>query len=183
MKKKENGKNSFKVFQDLKELLGIDNPETNEIDDMEGLEGIDDTGIIEVNSTGKEPDISFAKENTASNSGNGYNKPASSLEAELNTGGNYQTIFVDPKTFADCKKIATYIKNDKMVTLNLEYLDLPTAQRLMDFLAGAMSIKGSSFIEISKKVYTAVPKSMKVYYEGKKDSRGRTILDFGREEK
>ena len=31
MKKKEGGKNSFKVFQDLKELLGIDNPETNEI--------------------------------------------------------------------------------------------------------------------------------------------------------
>ena len=83
----------------------------------------------------------------------------STLESELNAGGNYQTIFVDPKTFADCKKIATYIKNDKMVTLNLEYLDLHTAQRLMDFLAGAMCIKGASFIEISKKVYTAVPRA------------------------
>ena len=141
MKKKEGGKNSFKVFQDLKELLGIDNPETNEIDDMEGLEGLDETGIIEVNSNGKEVETSTPKESTP------------------------------------------YIKSDKMVTLNLEYLDLPTAQRLMDFLAGAMSIKGASFIEISKKVYTAVPKSMKVYYEGKKDSKGRTILDFGREEK
>ena len=182
MKKKEGGKNSFKVFQDLKELLGIDNPETNEIDDMEGLEGLDETGIIEVNSNGKEVETSTPKENTPLNLG-GYGKSSSSLEAELNAGGNYQTIFVDPKTFADCKKIATCIKSDKMVTLNLEYLDLPTAQRLMDFLAGAMSIKGASFIEISKKVYTAVPKSMKVYYEGKKDSKGRTILDFGREEK
>lgn len=182
MKKKEGGKNSFKVFQDLKELLGIDNPETNEIDEMDGLEGLDETGIIEVNSNGKDIETSAPKESTSLNLG-GYGKSSSSLEAELNAGGNYQTIFVDPKTFADCKKIAAYIKSDKMVTLNLEYLDLPTAQRLMDFLAGAMSIKGASFIEISKKVYTAVPKSMEVYYEGKKDSKGRTILDFGREEK
>ncbi len=68
MKKKEGGKNSFKVFQDLKELLGIDNPETNEIDDMEGLEGLDDTGIIEVNSNGKEQEVPTPKDNTPLNS-------------------------------------------------------------------------------------------------------------------
>ena len=67
MKKKEGGKNSFKVFQDLKELLGIDNPETNEIDDMEGLEGLDETGIIEVNSNGKEVETSTPKESTPLN--------------------------------------------------------------------------------------------------------------------
>ena len=181
MKKKDGG---FKVFQDLKELLGIDNPGVGETDEIEGLEDYEDTGIIEVNA-GKEGEAPIPKE-PAATQGTSYTRGSSnisSLESEINTSGNYQTIFVDPKTFSDCKKIAAYIKSDKMVTLNLEYLDLPTAQRLMDFLAGAMSIKGASFIEISKKVYTAVPKSMKVYYEGRKDTRGRTILDFGREEK
>lgn len=177
MKKKNGG---IKVIQDLKELLGIDNPEATGIDEIDELDGIEDIGIIEVNA-GKENEVPVQKEIPTPTRDKGNS--GSSLESELNGAGNYQTIFVDPKTFADCKKIATYIKNDKMVTLNLEYLDLPTAQRLMDFLAGAMCIKGASFIEISKKVYTAVPKSMKVYYEGKKDSRGRTILDFGREDK
>lgn len=182
MKKKDGG---FKVIQDLKELLGIDAPGVGETDDLDGLEEIENTGIIEVN-TGKETETPVSKDNSTVGQGASYvrgNNNVSNLESEINAAGNYQTIFVDPKTFSDCKKIATYIKNDKMVTLNLEYLDLPTAQRLMDFLAGAMSIKGASFIEISKKVYTAVPKSMKVYYEGRKDTRGRTILDFGREEK
>ena len=81
MKKKEGGKNSFKVFQDLKELLGIDNPETNEIDDMEGLEELDDTGIIEVNSNGKEQEVTAPKDSTPLNLG-GYGKTSSSLEAE-----------------------------------------------------------------------------------------------------
>ena len=82
---------------------------------------------------------------------------------------NYQTIFIDPKSFNDCRKIAKYIKNDKMVTLNLEYLDSETAQRMMDFLMGAMLVKGASFIEINKKVYTAVPNNVKVHYDGKKN--------------
>ncbi|MGL4402841.1 MAG: cell division protein SepF [Fusobacteriaceae bacterium] len=91
---------------------------------------------------------------------------------------NCQTIFVDPKNFSDCKKIANYIKNDRMVTLNLEYLDSETAQRMMDFLMGAMLIKGASFIEISKKVYTSVPKSVKVHYDGKKNINDRLYLNI-----
>lgn len=91
---------------------------------------------------------------------------------------NCQTIFVDPKNFSDCKKIAKYIKEDRMVTLNLEYMDSETAQRMMDFLMGAMLIKGASFIEISKKVYTSVPKSVKVHYEGKKNINDRLYMNI-----
>ncbi|MGL6063945.1 MAG: cell division protein SepF [Fusobacteriaceae bacterium] len=91
---------------------------------------------------------------------------------------NCQTVFIDPKSFGDCKKIANYIKQDRMVTLNLEYLDLETAQRMLDFLMGAMLVKGASFIEISKKVYTAVPKSVKVHYDGKKTINNKTYMDI-----
>lgn len=91
---------------------------------------------------------------------------------------NCQTIFIDPKSFADCKKIANYIKSDRMVTLNLEYLDAETAQRMMDFLMGAMLIKGASFIEISKKVYTSVPKSVKVHYDGKKNINDKMYMNI-----
>lgn len=94
---------------------------------------------------------------------------------------NCQTIFIDPKSFADCKKIANYIKSDRMVTLNLEYLDSETAQRMMDFLMGAMLIKGASFIEISKKVYTSVPKTVKVHYDGKKNINDRMYMNIREE--
>lgn len=86
---------------------------------------------------------------------------------------NCQTVFVDPKGFGDAEKIADYIVKDKMITINLEFLDMKIAQRLMDFLAGAMRMKEASFVAISKKVYTIVPKSMKIHYEGKKIKRKR----------
>ena len=70
-----------------------------------------------------------------------------------------------------------------MVTLNLEYLDEQTAIRLMNFLSGAMTVKDANYLVISKKVYTVIPKSMRVYYEGKKSINPKIFDNFGGEEK
>ncbi len=105
-----------------------------------------------------------------------------STDKEMGVSGvslkNYQTVFVDPKKFSECKKIANYIKDDKIVTVNLEYVDSPTAQRIIDFLSGAMSIKEAQFIEVSKKVYMAVPKKVQVLYDGKNESIGNDFLNL-----
>ena len=89
---------------------------------------------------------------------------------------DYSTIFIDPKQFEDCKKIATYIEKEKMITINLENIGPNVAQRIMDFLAGAMEIKNASFAQIAKHVYTIVPESMKVYYEGKKREKKQNAI-------
>jgi len=91
---------------------------------------------------------------------------------------DYQTVFVDPKKFSECKKIANYIRDDKIVTVNLEYVDSPTAQRIIDFLSGAMSIKEAQFIEVSKKVYMAVPKKVQVLYDGKTEAVNTGLLEI-----
>ena len=49
---------------------------------------------------------------------------------------DYSTIFIDPKQFEDCKKIATYIEKEKMITINLENIGPNVAQRIMDFCYG-----------------------------------------------
>lgn len=94
---------------------------------------------------------------------------------------DYSTIFIDPKQFEDCKKIATYIEKEKMITINLENIGPNVAQRIMDFLAGAMEIKNASFAQIPKHVYTIVPENMKVYYEGKR--REKKLIDLEKGER
>ena len=94
---------------------------------------------------------------------------------------DYSTIFIDPKQFEDCKKIATYIEKEKMITINLENIGPNVAQRIMDFLAGAMEIKNASFAQIAKNVYTIVPENMKVYYEGKR--RDKKLIDLEKGER
>ena len=94
---------------------------------------------------------------------------------------DYSTIFIDPKQFEDCKKIAAYIEKEKMITINLENIGPNVAQRIMDFLAGAMEIKNASFAQIAKHVYTIVPENMKIYYEGKR--REKKLIDLEKGEK
>ena len=167
----------------MKELFGIDSVESDYEEE--------DTGILDF-STADEP-MAEESAKTVKSSKNGKQKTffgkakSSQVMKEVfsneDDGGinNCQTVFVDPKGFADAERIADYIVKDKMITINLEFLDTKVAQRLMDFLAGAMRVKESSFVAISKKLYTIVPKSMKVHYEGKKNQK-KTILEFEREE-
>ena len=83
--------------------------------------------------------------------------------------------FIDPKQFEDCKKIAKYINLEKMITINLESVSPNIAQRILDFLAGAMEVKNASFAQIAKNVYTIVPENMKVYYEGPRKKEKKLI--------
>lgn len=159
----------------IKVLFGLDNPDgagtDSDIDFEES--GITDIEIVE-NKNEAEPVVQnhiLSKQKT---------KQVSTLETEMG-GTSYQTIFLDPKTYSDCKKIVDYIRADKMVTLNLEYLDEQTAVRLMNFLSGAMTVKDANYLMISKKVYTVVPKSMKVYYEDKKIISPKIFKGFGEE--
>lgn len=152
-------RNKFKSF---KEMIGIDTEEEESIN----LTGIQD---IEIEEDIEEEVISPRIEQTTPKT------------QDQQQGQPYQTVFVDPRSFNDCTKIAKYIKDDKMVTLNLEYLDNKEAQRMMDFLSGAMSIKEAKFVEISKKVYTSIPKSMKFHYEGKSDLKQRAFLNISKD--
>lgn len=82
---------------------------------------------------------------------------------------SYQNVVSRIKGFEDSKKIARYIKENKIVTLNLEELDNETAQRVIDFLSGAMSMKDANLVEISKYVYVSVPKNQRVLFEGQRE--------------
>lgn len=160
----------------IKVLFGLDNPDGAGTDSDINFEdsGITDIEIVE-DKVESEPVQSHVLPKQKNKQ-----KPVSSLETEMG-GANYQTIFLDPKTYSDCKKIVDYIRADKMVTLNLEYLDEQTAVRLMNFLSGAMTVKDANYLMISKKVYTVIPKSMKVYYEDKKIISPKIFKGFGEE--
>ncbi len=161
---KEDGLKS--KFRSLKEILGMG----------EGEEAAEDNGIIDIDvqkDSVEEPKVqetapSIFKKNKAE-------KRSKEKEKNVDTSA-YQSVIIDPKKFEDCKKIANYIKDDKTVTLNLEHLDTETAQRIIDFLSGAMSIKEAKLIEISKNVYVSVPKNINVFFDGENDRKEKSFL-------
>lgn len=159
-----------KIFTDVKELVGI-NSTDDEFEENSEFEG----EFQEDNSEEKNTSKSIFSRKSKPKEDEFQN------EDFIDETENCSTVFIDPKQFDDCKKIAKYIDQGKMITINLESVSPNIAQRIMDFLAGAMEIKNSSFAQIAKNVYTIVPENMKVYYEGPK-KKERKLIDLERGE-
>lgn len=157
------------VLNNVKELVGI-----NSVD-----EEYDDEEIYEQD--GEEREEVKVKPSKSIFSRKAKEELPEPEESFFEENESYSTVFVDPKQFEDCKKIAKYIKLEKMITINLESVSPNIAQRIMDFLAGAMEIKNASFAQIAKNVYTIVPENMKVFYEGPK-KREKKLINLERGE-
>jgi len=138
----------MELFKNFKQVLGFEGTEeSNEIED-EIMVKIDEE---------KEEELSVPT------------SPISSIKNDVYKNSenisDYQTIFVSPTSFEECKKIANYINKEKIVTVNLESLSNEMAQRMLDFLSGAMEVKKARFITVSKKVYVSIPDGIKSYVE------------------
>ena len=140
------------IFKNFKQVLGFEGVEqTDELEDeilVETEEKLKENG---------DEDLSIPISST-----NTIKKEVYQSSENIS---DYQTIFVSPTSFEECKKIANYINKKKIVTINLEGISNEEAQRLLDFLSGAMEVKKARFITVSKKVYVSVPDGIKSYVE------------------
>ena len=164
-------KNAFKDFTDSVGLTF--DPENEEFDDFEEEP--------EIFATPKNIPNPSLKEDIVPTFNNTIPKPEIKTPINNSVQEDCQTIFVNPKSFAECRKIADYIKNDKVVTLNLENVNGKDAQRILDFLSGAINIKEAKWIPISKNVFTSVPKNINFLYDGKNELKQNTFLDIDHE--
>jgi len=139
----------MELFKNFKQVLGLE--------ETEGLNEMEDEIKVEIGEEENEEELSVPS-SSISNLKNNVYKSSENIN-------DYQTIFVTPASFEECKKIANYISKEKIVTINFEHLSNESAQRMLDFLSGAMEVKKARFITVSKKVYVSVPDGIKSYVE------------------
>lgn len=131
----------------------------NYIKEVVGM-GQEDNGIIGFDSEKIEKE-----EKSAEKISSKFFNKKENVERKQEDMSNYQSVIVDVKKVEECKKIASYIKSNKVVTLNLEFLSKEDSQRAIDFLSGAMSIKDANLVKISDHVYISVPKEINVFLD------------------
>lgn len=169
--------NKFKnVLKDFTDGIGLTFDPENEEEIEEEIEAIDSLSPQHKNG------INMGNDELVSPFLGTMSKSESKInQISKETPNEYQPIFVNPKSFGECRKIADFIKNDKLVTLNLENVKPKDAQRILDFLSGAISIKEAKWIPISKNVFTSVPKNINFLYDGKKDIKQNIFLEIEHE--
>lgn len=67
---------------------------------------------------------------------------------------------IRPKVFEDSRLIADAIKENKIVTFSLEFLEYEVGQRVIDFVSGAAYAMSAHLSKVTDKVLTSIPREI-----------------------
>ncbi len=72
-------------------------------------------------------------------------------------GGFQQVFVIKPDEFDDAQMIIDHLKGGQAIVINMEGMELSTAQRIIDFIAGACYSLDGSLQAISGNIFIAAP--------------------------
>lgn len=142
-------------------------------------EGMEDV-IVEKEKTEKKRFSRFSKSEKAdikevdkkeeTSGGYSWSKPSYSSESRrskvVNMSGTSSAlstsnmVIQQPTQYNDAKEIARHLKDKQPVIVNLEKLDKVTAQKVVDFLSGAVFALDGRIQKVSNGIIVAVPSNM-----------------------
>ena len=93
----------------------------------------------------------------------------SSSGANLPISGGMKMIVYHPVSYEDTQSIIDNLKNRKPVIVNMEELELDTAQRILDFLSGAVYALNGTMCKISRGIFVVAPNNYDVVGNGEDD--------------
>ena len=70
---------------------------------------------------------------------------------------NIDIVFLKPTKFEDCVVCENYIKEDKIVNMNLSQLDDNESRRVLDYIAGAIFITKAEIVNVGNKIFCSIP--------------------------
>lgn len=83
---------------------------------------------------------------------------------------------VKPQSFIESKTITDYLKANKTVVVNLEGIEITTAQRIIDCIGGASYALGGSLEPISNKIFIVAPKDIEISGDLRDELAGETFI-------
>lgn len=93
-------------------------------------------------------------------------------------GGNQKVNIIKPSTFDEAPQICDSLKENKIVVVNTTGLEPRTAQRLLDFIAGATYALGGDLQEVEHGIYVLSPSMVEVTRELKEDTTAKGFLNW-----
>ncbi|NPV29718.1 MAG: cell division protein SepF [Firmicutes bacterium] len=84
----------------------------------------------------------------------------------LHTSPEAKIIVASPVAFDEAEKIAGHLKSRKSVIVNFEHTPKDVAQRIIDFLSGAVFVLNGSTLKITAETFLFVPSNFSIHSEG-----------------
>lgn len=94
----------------------------------------------------------------------------------INTNVQMQVVIIKPECYEDAQEICDQIKTKKPVVVNLEKVEFPIAQRIMDFLSGTCYSLEGSIQRVANNIFIIAPENVDISGDFKEELKTKGIL-------
>ena len=96
----------------------------------------------------------------------------------INTNVQMQVVVIQPTCYEDAQQICDQVKAKKPVVVNLEQVQYPIAQRIMDFLSGTCYSLEGSIQRVANNIFVIAPENVEISGEFKEEIKSRSSVVF-----
>lgn len=86
-----------------------------------------------------------------------------------NNSAQMRVVVIQPESFEEARDITNHLKSKKPIVVNLESLEKVVAQKIIDFLSGAVYALDGDIQKISKGIFIVVPNNIDIMSDIIKD--------------
>ncbi|MDR1558512.1 MAG: cell division protein SepF [Clostridiales bacterium] len=146
-------------------MLGV-NPDEEEI--------YEDTEAIDVNEDEETQDAEI----TRLDSVRGRKFDDNSKILNFRTGAQMQVMITYPKEIVDATDISDFLRKGHVCVVNLEGVERPHAQRIADFLSGAVYVSDGAIERINTDIFIVAPAHVRINGESEEELNASNILPW-----
>lgn len=96
----------------------------------------------------------------------------------LNNSANTKLVVVTPQNINDAKDICDHLRANRSIIMNVESIETQIAQRIVDFLSGAVYSLDGNIQKVSSGIFLAAPNSVDILGEIKEDLHNKGIFPW-----
>ena len=106
----------------------------------------------------------------------GASRRNTSQVVSIHTNVQMQVCIIRPECYEDAQEICDQVKERKPVVVNLEKVEYPTAQRIMDFLSGTCYSLEGTIQRVANNIFIIAPENVDVSGDLKEELKTKGII-------
>ena len=96
----------------------------------------------------------------------------------MHNNNNLKVVVMSPSNILGARDLCDHLKSNKPVIMNVENVETPLAQRMVDFLSGAVYCLDGDIQKISNGIFIATPASIEITGDLKDDLRNKGVFTW-----
>lgn len=98
----------------------------------------------------------------------------------MNNSNSLKVVVLSPQSILEARELCDHLRANKPIIMNVEGVDTPLAQRMVDFLSGAVYCLDGDIQKISSGIFLATPASVEITGDLKDDMSNKGAFSWAK---